>query len=307
MLMDLMDHKVDRESPALPALLTLIIPTYNRAESLQRCIASLGRLDVENGRIELIIVDDGSCPPSEPKLTGLQEWRVTVLRQENRGPAAARNLGAKQANGRFLAFIDDDCAVPRDWYQTVLRHLDEHAMLGGVTINREPGLLPQTSQVLVDFLYHYYNKMKPAAQFLTTNNMIVPAALFRKIGGFSEHFKKAAAEDRDFCARWLHAGYPIRQLDEIKIDHYHKMTLFSFSRQHFYYGYGAFTYHESKKEYSSERVQLEPFRFYTDLIMFPFKVRSETFFQAIFQSLFLVFSQILNGFGYFSARFGRES
>jgi glycosyltransferase involved in cell wall biosynthesis len=283
-------------------LLSIIVPTFNRPRSLQRCLSSLARLDVGGERAELIIIDDGSFPPCKPELSELSDtWRITVLRQENSGPAAARNHGAKKAGGRFLAFLDDDCTVPPNWYQSVIRNLDEGAMLGGVTKNREPGILPKASQLLVDYLYHYMNRSDHSSRFFTSNNMIIPAWLFRKIGGFAEDFTRAAAEDRDLCARWLSAGYPLRYVTEIEIDHYHSMTPLSFFRQHFFYGYGSFTYHGKKAGYSSEKVRLEPFRFYADLVMFPFRQQSEVFPRAISLSLLLMISQIFNGAGYFWA------
>jgi len=86
-------------------LISVIIPTYNRSQLLPRAVDSV--LSQKGAKFELIIVDDGSteklpdilCHPS----SGLR-----IFRQENKGPAAARNLGIKEARGEWIAFLDSD-------------------------------------------------------------------------------------------------------------------------------------------------------------------------------------------------------
>ena len=93
-------------------LITAIIPTYNRAAHLERAIASVlaQRLACD----ELIVVDDGPTDQTQPLLKRLAAGAripIRVLRQDNRGAAAARNLGIRMARGSLLAFLDSD-----DWW-----------------------------------------------------------------------------------------------------------------------------------------------------------------------------------------------
>lgn len=93
-------------------LITAIIPTYNRAAHLERAIASVlaQRLACD----ELIVVDDGSTDQTQALLARLAAGAripIRVLRQDNRGAAAARNLGIRMARGSLLAFLDSD-----DWW-----------------------------------------------------------------------------------------------------------------------------------------------------------------------------------------------
>lgn len=295
-----MDLKTDKSGR--PPLLSIIIPTYNRPDSLRNCLISLARLRAESETFEIIVVDDGSDPPCEPIIKTLSlDRNCLVLRQENKGPATARNHGARNARGHFLAFIDDDCSAPSDWLTHVVRGLDDRVMIGGITKNMLPGIYSEASQILVDYLYQQFSIKKGTANFITSNNMIIPKSLFKKIGGFCEIFQKAAAEDRDFCFRWLMLGHEIRLVPDIVVEHYHKMTFHQFIRQHFSYGFGAYLYHERRKIYGARKIKLEPIRFYFQLLLFPYLKGKKRHAKAFPLSICLLLSQICNCAGFFSA------
>lgn len=86
-------------------LVSVIIPTYNRATILPEAIDSV--LAQTYSDIELIVVDDGS---TDDTLTQLRRYenRVSVVTQRNAGPAAARNLGIMKCRGQLISFLDSD-------------------------------------------------------------------------------------------------------------------------------------------------------------------------------------------------------
>ncbi|WP_292933560.1 glycosyltransferase family A protein [Novosphingobium sp. PASSN1] len=92
-----------------PDLVSIIIPTYNRSILLMDLLAALS---VQTHKlIELVIVDDGSTDDTDHRLrawVAAQTIPVRIFRQDNAGPAAARNLGLQQARGEYLYFIDSD-------------------------------------------------------------------------------------------------------------------------------------------------------------------------------------------------------
>jgi glycosyltransferase involved in cell wall biosynthesis len=82
--------------------ISIVIPTYNRPEELAVCLRACSRLDYPHDRFEVIVVDDGGVTPLDEvanQLRGLLTLRL--LRQENAGPATARNRGGGRGHGRI--------------------------------------------------------------------------------------------------------------------------------------------------------------------------------------------------------------
>lgn len=84
---------------------SVIIPTYNRAATIERAIDSVF---AQNVPIELIVVDDGSKDDTADIVTRRYGDRVRLIRQPNQGSAAARNQGIRAAGGELIAFLDSD-------------------------------------------------------------------------------------------------------------------------------------------------------------------------------------------------------
>jgi glycosyltransferase involved in cell wall biosynthesis len=101
-----------RATPDGAPLVSVIVPTYNRAAVLGRAIESVLAQTMRD--LELLVVDDASSDETQALLARCGDPRLRVLRQaQNGGVARARNAGAAAARGRFLAFLDsDDCWAP---------------------------------------------------------------------------------------------------------------------------------------------------------------------------------------------------
>jgi glycosyltransferase involved in cell wall biosynthesis len=214
---------------------SIVIPTYNRPRKLAQCLDSVLRLDWPAGRLEIIVVDDGSAPPMQHL-----HPRVQILRQANRGPAAARNTGARAAQGRWLVFLDDDCRVEPSW----LRRLAEAWTPGEALAARTYNLVPQSrfanfNQLLLDALEAHWNRYNSPWKFLPTNNLFLAREAFLALDGFDESMPLAGGEDREFSARWCQAGGALRVLPERLVGHDHGQTLRQFWRMHYRYGQGA--------------------------------------------------------------------
>ena len=94
-------------------LVSVVIPTYNRWPILRDAVQSV--LGQSYKGFELIVVDDGSQDGTADHLRRYGP-RLRLFSQRRRGVAAARNLGARCARGRYLAFLDsDDLWQPKSW------------------------------------------------------------------------------------------------------------------------------------------------------------------------------------------------
>lgn len=237
---------------------SIILPTYSRPDQLARCLRAVGRLDYPRDRLEVIVVDDGGPDPLEAVLAPFRaEFRLALLRQENAGPAAARNTGAAEAVGDFLAFTDDDCLPESQWLRGLAAALadDATAMVGGLTLNGAPNLCSITSQLIVDVVYRHYNADPRHARFIASNNMALSRRDFREMGGFDPSFR--TAEDRELCDRWLHRGNRIVYAPAARVLHVRPMGPLAFLRQHFQYGRGARRFNRRRAQRASGSMLME--------------------------------------------------
>jgi glycosyltransferase involved in cell wall biosynthesis len=89
------------------SMVSVVIPTYNRAHLVGRAIRSV--LQQTHQRLEILVVDDASSDGTEEIVRGFRDDRIRYLRHDsNRGGSAARNTGIRAATGEYLAFLDSD-------------------------------------------------------------------------------------------------------------------------------------------------------------------------------------------------------
>jgi GT2 family glycosyltransferase len=281
---------------------SIIIPTYNRPLDLARSLSALACLDYPAGEFEVIVVDDGGGANLEPLLRQHRPLlRLTLLRQPNSGPAAARNNGAAHASGQFLAFFDDDCVPLEGW----LRALDDavtlapRALIGGRVQNGVPDrCYAAASQRIIDFLHQHFNCDPENGRFFPSNNIAVSADLFRQVGGFDAAFQRSASEDRDFCDRWLTMGWKLVAAWDAVVIHHRDMSFHGFWRQQHSYGRGAHTYAEARRRRNGGPVPFEGWRFHVGMILAP--LRDEVGPRSLYLSFLIVVSQIAVVAGYFA-------
>ena len=101
-------------------LLSLVVPVYNVAPYLERCLASLAAQDPDG--VEIVLVDDGSTDDSPAILAryAARHPQMRVIRQPNGGLSAARNTGMDHVGGEYLAFVDSDDWIEPGYYRRLL-------------------------------------------------------------------------------------------------------------------------------------------------------------------------------------------
>jgi GT2 family glycosyltransferase len=246
---------------------SIVIPTRRRPSELAACLDSLARLDYPRDRLEVVVVDDGGGTPLDDVVDGVRDrLDVVLLTQEQSGPAAARNTGARRARGELLAFIDDDCLADPGW----LRRLGERFArepelgLGGRTVNALPrNPYATASQLVITVGYDLHNADPDDARFFASNNMAFPREAFLAAGGFDETF--VTAEDRELCARWRLLGRRLAYVDDAVALHASDLGPASFCRQFFRYGQGAFRFRRHELRRTGRRAPLALW-FHVDLL-----------------------------------------
>ncbi|NIO39873.1 MAG: glycosyltransferase [Burkholderiales bacterium] len=244
---------------------TVVIPTLDRPDELQRCLRSLAELEFPRDRFEVVIVDDGSRNPVDTNVaaeTGLQS--VSVIRQARRGPAAARNAGARQSRGRFVAFLDDDCTVDPVWLselETACEANGDRVLIGGQLLNGFPdNVYAEVGELILDVGLTYFQPEAGSMYFFRAANLAVESRSFLASGGFDPDFR--TAEDREFCDRWLHDGGLLVHVPSARAVHYNRQSLTDFCRQHFSYGRGAFLYHRARRERGTRAFRIQFLGYY---------------------------------------------
>ena len=197
---------------------SVVIPTHNRKETLQKAIQAYLNQAAPSDSFEILAVDDGSSDGTSQVLSrflGSGPVDIRYFRQEQRGPAAARNLGIREASGEIILFTDDDIVPARN---LVAEHLAWHqkhpeacvAVLGYVTWSPEIETTPfmrwygergplfayadLAGRTQIDFRFFYSCNVSLKAQFL------------RNSGTFDEEFKSAAFEDTELGYRLAKRG-----------------------------------------------------------------------------------------------------
>ena len=151
-------------------LLTVIIPVYNSAKWLHKCLDSVLNQDIAEALLEIICINDGSPDDSAAIVREYQvkhPQSVVLLEQENQGPSGARNKGMRHATGKYLCFVDPDDFVEPNVYGGLVAKM-EYKQLDILRFNYqivdEDYNHVEKSQMELDF--DYSSKLMTGADYL---------------------------------------------------------------------------------------------------------------------------------------------
>ena len=107
-------------------VLSVIVPVYNAASTLEQCVRSIQAN--QNVSLEIILVDDGSKDQSPQVCDRLaaEDPRLRVIHKENGGVGSARRAGTAAARGTYLTFVDSDDSIKENMYETMLALAEKH-------------------------------------------------------------------------------------------------------------------------------------------------------------------------------------
>jgi GT2 family glycosyltransferase len=226
--------------------LSVIIVNYNTCRLLDECLASLQTAISPPHGLEILVVDNASKDGSQVMVREKYPEVRLLACPENRGFSAANNLGAAQANGRTLLFLNSDTVLSEEALIQPFNYLDAHQSTGAITVrlvypngHRDPdnhrgfptpwnalchfsglGRLFPGSPLFNDYFQSY-------ADFDTTHTvsviagsfMMMPRAVFDQVGGWDETYF-FYGEDIDMCYRIQELGYEIIYYPHVEVLHY---------------------------------------------------------------------------------------
>lgn len=215
--------------------ISVIIPTYNRKGILAECLSSLFKQSYSKNNFEIIVIDDGSVDETESLVRmkiNEADVELRYLKQQNRGPAAARNLGIKNAKGEIILFIGDDIISSPILLEEHIRYhkqcLDEKvAVLGYVTWPPETAITPFMEWLDESGAQFGYRLIKDPEnvlyRFFYTSNVSVKREFLLKHGLFDEDFPYAALEDIELAYRLKDKGLRIVYNKDALAYHKHRI------------------------------------------------------------------------------------
>lgn len=186
---------------SMTPLVSVVVPTFDRPLLLERLLRSLVAQD--HPHFEIVVVDDHSPASTAEAFEGVRDEhrgvRMRLLRTASTsGPAVARNLGWRAADGALIAFIDDDCVATPSWLGALSGAASYSVIVQGRTT-------PDGDLLAAGPWAKSQNITRVNMRFQTCN-LLVSRSILEQTGGFDERFGTGGGEDTDLGWRALEAG-----------------------------------------------------------------------------------------------------
>ena len=212
--------------------ISIIIPVYNSSLTLKECLEAIFNSNFKN--FEVIVISDNSTDNS----VGIaKQYQCKIIElSENKGPAFARNEGAKISEGDILLFVDSDVIIKKD----ALNYLSEKFLQNEIDAiqgiySHEPTYKSIVTQYQMSYnCYYIWPENKKYASTLSTCCLAIRKKIFLNLKGFNVNFKRPSAEDEEFGYFLIDKGYKILILRELNVEHRINYNLKHFIKKKFY-------------------------------------------------------------------------
>jgi len=217
------EHVSDTAQP----FVTIAVPTYNRADRLERCLPTILNLDYPPDRYEVVVVDDGSTDGTRAVVETLQSRTarpvLRYLHQRHGGLNAARNLALAHSAGDPVCFIDDDEEVPVPWLAAMVDGFLAHPhaeCAGGPMRLRYDGKPPRTcgAEPLGESELDLGDRAIEV-EHVWGGNMAVRRDAVDRIGPFREDFRLLGGTETEWQDRLRERGGCVLYLPDAGVWH----------------------------------------------------------------------------------------
>ncbi|MBI5815252.1 MAG: glycosyltransferase [Nitrospinae bacterium] len=220
----------------MPPRASVVVPAFNAERSIGQCLSALAAQTCPAGSYEVIVVDDGSTDA-----TGeiARKFPIKYIRQDNAGPATARNRGAKEAAGEIILFTDSDCVPEPGWIEQMTRPFADPAVVAvkGAYGAGQEGLTARFAQVEFEERFEMLKKAE-SIDMVDTYSAAFRSSDFRETGGFDQSFPHANNEDTDLSYKLSAAGKKMVFNPDAKVKHLgHPGSPWKYARLKFWRGY----------------------------------------------------------------------
>lgn len=229
-------------------MVSIIVCSYNGANTLKECLESLDLLNYPN--YEVVLVNDGSKDNTPELVEAFEKARVeqaaaegrklppfTNIVQKNMGLSYARNVGAYASKGDVIAYTDSDCMADPDWLFYLVSTLlsGDYCGVGGPNVSPPAVNWVQAAVCAAPGGPAHVLLTDTVAEHIPGCNMAFHRWAFMNIGGFDTEYRKAG-DDVDFCWRLQTNGGTIAFSPSAIVWHYRRFTLDAFKKQQDGYG-----------------------------------------------------------------------
>lgn len=217
-----------------PPLLTtsVIIPVRNGGLKFRQCLISVTKALLPS--TELIVVSDGS-EKGDCQVAG--EWGAKVLEiPQPQGPARARNLGAQNAKGDILFFMDADVVIPPDSIHKIEASFRNDPQLTALFGSYDETPFEKNFLSQYKNLFHHYihQTSREEASTFWAGCGAIRRRVFIEMGGFNEAYRRPCIEDIEFGYRLKRAGYRIHLLKDLQVTHLKRWNLLRLLKSDFF-------------------------------------------------------------------------
>jgi len=212
---------------------SLVIPVHNGGDMFRRCLEAVRA--AEPAADEVIVVADGETDGSGE--LAQQFGAKVIYRQTAGGPAIARNIGARAANGDILFFIDADVSIDPQTIGRVIQKFSDQPDISALIGSYDDS--PSAANFLSQYknLFHHYTHQQSREEASTFWGACgaIRRNIFFEIGGFDERYTRPCIEDIELGYRVKKYGHKIRLMKELQIKHMKRWDTLSLLKADFFY------------------------------------------------------------------------
>ena len=213
---------------------SVVIPAYNAQQTIAEAVEQSVAQAKGPMEVEVVVVDDGSVDDTA-KIA--ESAGATVIKQENAGPASARNKGWGSASGNLICFTDADCIPMTGWLENLLDGFTD-LQVGSVAGSYE---IANPSSWLARWVHQEimerHKRMPPFVRAFGSYNVAIPRHVLQATGGFDPVYRRASGEDNDLSYRIIKKGWRIAFRPQARVAHYHPEKVLKYLLEQYRHGF----------------------------------------------------------------------